>query len=450
MGKFALIAVLLAALFGVTVAVFPEGGTALLVVVFISGALLLLFRGFTEEKQFILTIFLVGLAVRLAFGFYIHLFDARDYFGPDATGYDFYGSRLLESWLGTGDQLDPLRTVERARNSAAWGMHYLVAALYFFTGRNLLAAQSFCAVFGAATAPMVYYCAHRMFLNKAAAKLAAWSVALLPTFVIWSSQLLKDGLVIFLLVLAMTMVLLLQEKFRYPAVVALVLALVGILSIRFYIFYMVVVAVVGSFILGTSTSAQAVARRGAVLVLVGFAFTYLGVARTASTDIEQYANLERIQRSRGGLAESGSGFGEDLDVSTTEGALTALPVGFLYLMFAPFPWEVTNLRQSMVLPEILFWWASIPLVIVGLWYAVRHRLRSAFPVLLFSVMLTLAYSLFQGNVGTAYRQRTQIQVFLFIFAAVGWQVFREERENRRILTKMHDRRVQKAIQGRRL
>ena len=283
MGKFALIAVLLAALFGVTVAVFPEGGTALLVVIFVSGAVILLFRGFTEEKHFILTIFLVGLAVRLAFGLYIHLFDARDYFGPDATGYDFYSYRLLESWLGTGDLLDPLRTVERARNSPAWGMHYLVAALYFFTGRNLLAAQSFCAVFGAATAPMVYYCAHRMFLNKPAAKLAAWSVALLPTFVIWSSQLLKDGLVIFLLVLAMTMVLVLQEKFRYPAVVALVLALLGILSIRFYIFYMVVVAVVGSLILGTSTSAQAVARRGAVLVLVGFALTYLGVARTASS-----------------------------------------------------------------------------------------------------------------------------------------------------------------------
>jgi hypothetical protein len=450
MGKFALIAVLLATLFGVTVVLFPEGGTALLVVVFVSGAVILLFRGFTEEKQFILTIFLVGLAVRLAFGLYIHLFDARDYFGPDATGYDFYGFRLLESWLGTGDQLDPLRTIERAKNSPAWGMHYLVAALYFFTGRNLLAAQSFCAVFGAATAPMVYYCAHRMFLNKGAAKLAAWSVALLPTFIIWSSQLLKDGLVIFLLVLAMTMVLVLQEKFRYSAIVALVLALLGILSIRFYIFYMVVVAVVGSLILGTSTSAQAVARRGAVLVLVGFAFTYFGVARTASTDIEQYANLERIQRSRGNLTESGSGFGEDLDVSTTEGALTALPIGFAYLMFAPFPWEVTNLRQSIVLPEILFWWASIPLVLVGLWYAVRYRLRSAFPVLLFSVMLTLAYSLFQGNVGTAYRQRTQVQVFLFIFAAVGWQIFREERENRRILTKMHDRRIERAIQGRRL
>jgi hypothetical protein len=44
-------------------------------------------------------------------------------------------------------------------------------------------------------------------------------------------------------------------------------------------------------------------------------------------------------------------------------------------------------------------------------------------------MLTLAYSMFQGNVGTAYRQRTQIQVFLFMFIGVGFVVAKEKREN---------------------
>jgi hypothetical protein len=53
------------------------------------------------------------------------------------------------------------------------------------------------------------------------------------------------------------------------------------------------------------------------------------------------------------------------------------------------------------------------------------------PILIFTVMLTLAYSVFQGNVGTAYRQRAQLLVFYFIFVAVGFVLVQEKREERK-------------------
>jgi Zn-dependent protease with chaperone function len=142
-----------------------------------------------------------------------------------------------------------------------------------------------------------------------------------------------------------------------------------------------------------------------------------------------------------------SGFGGDLDVSTTEGAITALPIGFAYLMFAPFPWEVNKLNQALVLPEVFLWWALIPILIAGLWYTLKNRLRSAIPILIFVLMLTIAYSIFQGNVGTAYRQRTQIQVFLFIFIAVGWTIIQERRENRKILRQAKQQRIMQRLQA---
>jgi hypothetical protein len=101
-------------------------------------------------------------------------------------------------------------------------------------------------------------------------------------------------------------------------------------------------------------------------------------------------------------------------------------------MFAPFPWQLGSVRQTITLPEILVWWAMMPLMVWGIAYTLRHHLRTAFPILFFSLVLTLAYSIFQGNVGTAYRQRTQIQVFLFIFIAVGWQLWKERREDKKI------------------
>ncbi len=53
------------------------------------------------------------------------------------------------------------------------------------------------------------------------------------------------------------------------------------------------------------------------------------------------------------------------------------------------------------------------------------------PILIFTFMLSLAYSVFQGNVGTAYRQRAQLLVFYFIFVAVGYVLMLEKREEKK-------------------
>lgn len=421
---------------------FPDGAVALLVVLVPSLVAIAIIRHFSDEGDYLTNVFLLALLLRLAFGIFVHLFDLRGFFGGDANTYDGKGNLLMQSWLGNVPSSDPDLQMASRMSGPGWGMNYLVAALYMVIGRNIFAAQSFCAVIGAATAPLVYFCSQNIFKNRGVAKFAAIGIAVFPAFVIWSGQLLKDGLIIFLLVLAMTMVLRLQERFDYLNVVLLVLSLAGILSLRFYIFYMVGVAVVGSFIIGTSMSGRSIARRTAVLLLLGLGLTYFGVTRTASTDLNTYANFDQLQRSRLDAAQtSKSGFAEDVDVSTTQGALTAVPIGFVYLMFAPFPWELSSLRQAITVPEVLVWWAMIPIMIYGIWWTIRHRLRAAFPILIFSLMLTLAYSIFQGNVGTAYRQRTQIQVFLFMFIGVGWQIRKEKKEDQKLIQQEHRRKL---------
>ncbi len=447
--RYFIAACLLIITLGMVTVAFPEGAASILVVLALSTGALLVFRRFTADKEFITTVFLGALAVRLAFGIFVHGYNLRDFFGGDALTYDFNGWRLVEYWAGQIGADDFMVQRARSMSGPGWGMNYLVAGIYFLIGRNIFAAQSLCAVFGAATAPMVYFCASRMFSNRRVARISAIAIAFFPSFIIWSSQLLKDGLIIFLLVLAMTMVLQLQEKFNYAALLLLLFSLFGILSLRFYIFYMVGIAVAGSFLAGVSGSVKSIVRRTAVLILLGIGLTYLGVIRNATVDFERFGTLENVQMSRQDLASAGSGFGSDMDVSTTEGAILTLPIGFLYLMFAPFPWEMTNLRQTITLPEVLVWWAMIPLFVTGLVYAIRYRLRSSIPVLIFSLMLTLAYSIFQGNVGTAYRQRTQIQVFLFIFISVGITLFMERRESRRLVAVARRRQIDEGLRARR-
>ncbi len=318
-------------------------------------------------------------------------------------------------------------------SGSGWGMLYLVAAIYAVVGRNMLAVQFFNAVVGAATAPIIFLCARQIFQNVRVAKVAAVSVAFYPSLVLWSSQGLKDGPIVFILALTMLATLKLGERMSVKYMVMLGLSLFTVLTLRFYIFYMLAAAAVGAFLIGMRPqTSQSLVRQLAVVLALGLGLTYFGVVRMAGATFEQYGSLEMVQRSRADLVRSANtGFGGDVDVSTTAGALSAMPLGLAYLLFAPFPWQLASLRQSITLPEMIVWWAAFPLLIMGIWFTLKYRLRQALPILLFTTMLTLAYSIFQGNVGTAYRQRSQILVFYFIFVAVGAVLLMERREDRK-------------------
>ncbi|CAN5338661.1 hypothetical protein BH20ACI2_BH20ACI2_15920 [soil metagenome] len=447
-----LLACVLVIALGTIVVDFPEGVIAVGFIFAITGLVVIAIQKYAEERQFLTAVFLSALALRMGFGIFIHVFELREWFGSDALVYDLGGLELLDVWTGRTEAAGNVAFVEVNPGIGwFWGMNYLTASIYYLLGHNVFAAQSFCGLIGAATAPMVFFCAKRIFNNINVAKFSAVAITVFPSFIVWSGQLLKDGLVIFFLVTTITMVLQLQKKFSYPAVVALVISLFGILSLRFYIFYMVVVAVAGSFLVGLTNSNRSILRNTVVLAIVGFALTYYGIGRQATAEYEAFGSLEKVQLSRLDLSRSAeSGFASEADVSTTRGALSTMPVGFAYLMLAPFPWEAANLRQAITIPEVLVWWATIPFLFIGLLYTIKNRLRSAFPILIFILLLTIAYSIFQGNVGTAYRQRTQIQVFMFILVGVGWTVFKEKRENERIIRQTAQRRVDERIRAGRL
>jgi hypothetical protein len=437
---------------GLVLADFQDGGPAALLVAVLVVIASAIIKRYDGDHLFLLNIFFVAIIVRLGFGIFLHVFELRSFFGGDALTYDFLAVRLVEIWNGAPVSSTDWLSQNAIRTSGpGWGMTYLTAGLYYIFGRNMLAVQSFCGFFGAATAPLSYVCAHQIFQNRRVAKVTAILVAVFPAFIIWSSQLLKDGMIIFLLVLVMTMVVRLQKQLTIGSVSILITALFGVLALRFYIFYMLVVAVAGSFVLGLGESVRSLVRGFLVLSIVGIGLTYLGVLRNASVEIDRFGSLESLQNSRNDLARSAdSGYGAELDVSTAEGAISVIPLGVIYLMLAPFPWQMANFRQAITLPEVLIWWTILPFAIVGIVYTVRHKLRESIPILIFTLMLIIAYSIFQGNVGTAYRQRTQIQVFLFIFIAVGWSLMQERRENQKILrlTKLKAGGVNKPPKGR--
>lgn len=411
---------------------FPDGPTAVLLGVLMTTPVFLFINKQSDEKDFLLKIFLIGLILRILAAVLINSFALQQFFGPDSTAYDWQGNILYNYWLGNLPENSPAVIGATNRAQAGWGMYYIVAIIYLLIGNNNLAVQFFCAVLGAATTLGIYFCAKNIFANTRVAKTAAVIVALSPSLILWSAQALKDGIVVFLLVVTINMVLRLQKQLSYPSFILLMVSLFGIFSLRFYISYLLVLAIVGSFVISKSTDSAAIIKRGVLLLFIGLAVMGFMSTRNIEKELDQFS-LEKLNETREDLARGNAGFGRDLDVSTAEGALSALPIGFVYLMFAPFPWQMGNFRQVITFPEMVLWYSSIPFLISGLWYTLKHRLRPSIAVLLFTMMLTVSYSLYLGNVGTAYRQRAQVQIFHFMFIAVGFVLWQEKKENKRAL-----------------
>jgi hypothetical protein len=92
---------------------------------------------------------------------------------------------------------------------------------------------------------------------------------------------------------------------------------------------------------------------------------------------------------------------------------------------------INNLRQLITLPELIAWWLLMPMMIKGFWFAVRNRLRQSFVICTFVVGLTLAFALYQSNAGTAYRHRSQLYPFFFVFIGIGLELRRNAKLEKR-------------------
>jgi hypothetical protein len=73
----------------------------------------------------------------------------------------------------------------------------------------------------------------------------------------------------------------------------------------------------------------------------------------------------------------------------------------------------------------------MPMMAKGYWFSLRNRLRQSFVICTFVLGLTLAFALYQSNAGTAYRHRSQLYVFFFIFICIGLELRRSARLEKR-------------------
>lgn len=386
-----------------------------------------------KNNKFVIWIFLIALVVRVFTVLVLHYALSPEMqnkiISPDAHCSES-ALEILDSWRGKYE-------LTKIANHA---YHSYVAAIYNIFGYHLIIAQVLNSLLGALAIFFLYSIAKKLF-NRQIAYISIVLYAFFPSLVLWSSQNLKEIPILFVIIVSIWIIQKLQEQFHLSHLIFLILIsplLWGLNALRHYIFIFLIYAIIFSFLVNISKQSY---KRNLLYALSFFIFLCIvppsprvnlraGIlssipmsvrsflTKTSKPDLDIYKDLEYLSQRHKGLAIGNSTIAPEVDISTPLKALKFLPKGMAYFLFAPFPWRAEGLLQKATIPENILLFIIFPFVLYGM-YINRTRWRMSF-VIIFFVMITLvAYSLVEGNIGTAYRHKAVLLPFFFIFASAG-------------------------------
>lgn len=370
-------------------------------------------RRAAADADWLWMLILSGIAVRVAVAVAMRLTQANEAIAPDEHTFDD-NAQWFAAWL-RGEVPQPF--AYKWSGSTQVGYFALVGSMYAAFGEFPVLPILVNCVFGGLCAYPAYLLASRL-AGRSAGRGAACLVTFFPSLVLWSALLVRDALVLFLLLWIVCLAQSLLARFRFRTALWLVACLLLLATLRSYL-----LAVMGAALLVAllAASVRSPGRALATALVCGAAVVGVVKGSGLGTDYLGDASLRSLALQRQYNAMTGQG-AIDLgshDLTTPLGALTYLPVGLAWFLLSPFPWQLAG-RQVFAVPEMVVWYACIPFVAGGAVYAMRRRWRQALAPLAAGLLITVLYSLVEGNVGIIFRHRSQALVLLLPFAAAGW------------------------------
>jgi hypothetical protein len=395
---------------GAAVAVQPGAGglIALAAVCLLAlGRLVGFLAGDGEDRQRVMRWTMAAFAGHLVLSL---LINAALYSSSDARVYHRDAVGILRHWHGGF----PAPALPDGKE----GYYYLLAGLFWLFGTYNLAGLIVNATLSAALVPVVSDLTRRL-VGDEASRYVPPLVVLMPGLLLWTSQLLKEAAIIFLVAVSVNCGVRLLERITLSRLATLAAALALLFTMRSYVGLVVAVGLLGGMVLGRPSVLGGVWAGLSAVTIVAVLVTATGVGHSGYK-VATSSNLKQANVVRKDLATSASsGFGSDIDISTPAGALTSLPTAAATFLIGPFPWQFSGGRQLVALPDVVVWWLLLPSLWRGLRTAGRRIGRGVLIVVLPAMMTTALLALVVGNLGTVVRERAQVSIMLIPLLALG-------------------------------
>ncbi|MDQ3991223.1 MAG: hypothetical protein M3245_02780, partial [Actinomycetota bacterium] len=238
--------------------------------------------------------------------------------------------------------------------------------------------------------------------------------AFFPSMIVWSTLNLKESWAI----CAVALLVLGISRMGTDRGSLIVPVVAGMLMMAWVRPWIVFVTAAGAAVGSLFSVRQGRLRAVLLVVLIVGTVSTLFLAGFGRGQVErlQEHGIERVQRS---TQHGGSALEDRIDLSNPVAAIKTAPTVLARVLFGPFPWEASGFRQLLTIPEVVFWYAMIPLVLVGIARARRIAPERSRPLLGIAGAVILAIALLEHNLGLLYRHRLQAFIIMFAFAGLA-------------------------------
>lgn len=351
--------------------------------------------------------FVAALVLRLVAALAIHLYSLSRGFGglyPLASGHDDVVYWDLAQKLYRGQEVPYTSSV----------YPYVLGAFFRFTGGpDLLIGKLLNVLAGSVTVGvgvlLVGELTRGQLSKKQRRRAVAWAGALLtfyPSLLWYSTQLVKDPILVMLGIIA----LYLQVRLlRRPRLALAVTWMAVSAALYFFRPYAALGLALSLFLFTVRFNLRWLIPS---LLLTGIVPYELGLGWFGISyvlpllDVEHLSSFREEQYSVGGSVA-----GISIDYSTPLAFVATYSNSFATAMFGPFPWQITASGQAIALPEAVGMWLLFPLWVKGVWDLLggrtsrdRNRHLPAL-LLLFSLVSIGAVAIFSDNIGANTRLR---------------------------------------------
>jgi hypothetical protein len=376
----------------------------------------------------------ISLVIHLLAVLFIYYFDFQP-FGGGSGGYNTCNTIAIE-----------LSKNFRSGNFSFEGVPYyeigehpyryyslLVGILYTVAMPEMLIGQIFQVWLSILAALFVYLIVLELSKSKIWAFLIGLISTIYPSYLFYSSLLLKDGLVVVLVLASLLFILKIIKNFSWGKFIIFYLILAAIFNFRFYFAYALVFSFLFSwFFLLKLNLKKKIIYSIIIILLLGFlpdillGHGFFGVGIIRETFNEENVTFYQQEAYRPSVQV------ETEDINSSENTNSSeLPAGFestwdreevnfksdflkslisyskyfSYILFGPFFWQLNKPLHFFVLLETIPWYIIFFFIVKGVYRSITNRNKFILPIIIFSLLLLAVITIIVNNYGIITRIR---------------------------------------------
>ena len=299
---------------------------------------------------------------------------------------------------------------------------WLIAIPYSLFGRSILMAQSLSLFFGMGSIFLGWLLAKKIWDNYIAKKVG-WTIALFPSLVLYSALILREAYIVFFIIVALYGVV---SWLKTENIKSFIIAMIGFIGAIYFHGAMIVGAIIFLLILGKTSFKNFLKSflkfRIKLNILVFFiVFITISLLYLSNKIYVPYlgnfkdsTDIVNLQAKTKNATRGTASWPEWTKINSPIELVYKAPVRSLYLVFAPFPWDVSHSRHLIGMFDAFLYMYLSFLILMNIKVIWKDPVLKTILIILLSYLFVFGIGV--GNFGTGIRHRSKFVVMFILLA----------------------------------